>query len=166
MPGNGTESPQARDNNGALGNHPTGSPRIHRGVSMSPERVMILKKAGTVKVSGTPGFDAIGPLHQISSEDSSIHRRCVIDRAQREHHKRMIGPEDAPKGPPELESLDFDSINSPYWVDSARRPPRTLIGYSGDTFVRWVIAILIGFFVACLAKVPSLLAVPRGRVVS
>ena len=114
---------------------------------------MSLKKSGTIKISGTPGFDAIGPLHQISTEDSSIHRRCVIDRAQREHQKRMIGPEDAPKGPPELESLDFDSINSPYWVDSARRPPRTLIGYSGDTFVRWIIAILIGFFVACLAKV-------------
>lgn len=116
---------------------------------MSQERVLSLKKS----VSTSPSSDEIGPLHQISTEDSSIHRRCVLDRAQREHKKRMIGPEDAPKGPPELESLDFDAINSPYWVDSARRPPRTLIGYSGDTFVRWLIAILIGFFVACLAKV-------------
>jgi chloride channel 7 len=130
----------------------------HNGSRVSPASPASDEGAKKKKGSGRPtlqeiGFDEIGPIHQISSENSSMRRRCVLERAQREHSKRIIGHDEAPAGPPELESLDFDSVNSPYWVDSARRPPRTLIGYSGDTFIRWLIAILIGFFVACLAMV-------------
>ena len=58
----------------------------------------------------------------------------------------------AAAGPPELESLDFDSINSPYMVDVARRPARTLFGYTGKTFARWVLTILIGVGVAFVAR--------------
>jgi hypothetical protein len=54
--------------------------------------------------------------------------------------------------PAKLESLDFDSINSPYWLDLARRPPRTVLGYSGKTFTRWMLSIVIGFLVALAAR--------------
>lgn len=55
-----------------------------------------------------------------------------------------------------LESLDFDSINSPYWLDLARRPPRSVFGYSGKTFARWGLSVLIGCLVALTGRLIAL----------
>eukprot|EP00961_Rhodomonas_salina_P068456 919056-Rhodomonas_salina.1 len=65
----------------------------------------------------------------------------------------MADPPRRQKGqPPPLESLDFDWVNNPYWVDMARRPPRSLLGYTGRTFGRWSLVIMIGFSVAMAAN--------------
>jgi hypothetical protein len=61
-------------------------------------------------------------------------RTCEIEQAKRP----------PPAGPPALDSLDFDIVNNPYWVDKCRRPPRHILGYSGKTFMRWLLTILIG----------------------
>uniref|UniRef100_A0A7S4KVL4 Chloride channel protein n=1 Tax=Guillardia theta TaxID=55529 RepID=A0A7S4KVL4_GUITH len=82
-----------------------------------------------------------GENHQ-STEDAAAQRK----RNVRFYTSSSI-PSDVGKGP-ELESLDFDTINNPYWVDLSRRPPRKFFGYTGKTFTRWTLSILIGLFVA------------------
>jgi len=68
-------------------------------------------------------------------------------------NRYMADPPRRQKGqPPPLESLDFDWVNNPYWVDMARRPPRSLLGYTGRTFGRWSLVIMIGFSVAMAAN--------------
>lgn len=43
-------------------------------------------------------------------------------------------------------------FHSPYWLDLARRPPRTVLGYSGKTFTRWTLSIVIGLLVALAGR--------------
>ena len=63
-----------------------------------------------------------------------------------------LNPVNASVGAPVLESLDFDNINNPYWVDEARRPERTILGYTGKSFARWTLTIFIGVGVAFVAR--------------
>lgn len=52
-------------------------------------------------------------------------------------------------GSAELESLDFDTINNPHWVDGCRKQPRTMQGFmhtmmTSKTVYRSVLAVVIG----------------------
>lgn len=95
-------------------------------------------------VSEFSGHNALCPAHDTGGERQAGLRKRLRARALEAYKD----PNAMAPGPAKLESLDFDSINSPYWLDLARRPPRTILGYSGKTFTRWTLSIVIGFLTA------------------
>lgn len=95
------------------------------------------------------GNDALCPPQHLRRERAPGIRKRIKSRIQ-EPYKHPDWSH------AKLESLDFDSINSPYWLDLARRPARSIFGYSGKTFTRWGLSIVIGFFVALSGRLIAL----------
>lgn len=104
---------------------------------------------GGIESSDFSGNDALCPPQHLGGERSPGFRKRISTRIQQPY-------KDPNWSHAKLESLDFDSINSPYWLDLARRPPRTALGYSGKTFTRWALAIVIGFLVALAGRLIAL----------
>jgi H+/Cl- antiporter ClcA len=96
-------------------------------------------------ISAFRGQDAFCPQQHLARERAPGLRSRVKSRMQEPY-------KDPDWDHGNLESLDFDSINSPYWLDLARRPPRSLFGYSGKTFTRWGLSIVIGLLIALTGK--------------
>ena len=100
---------------------------------------------GGLAASEFSGNDALCPPQHLGVERSPGIRKRIKTRIQEPYKDPNFSHS-------KLESLDFDSINSPYWLDLARRPPRTALGYSGKTFTRWTLSIVIGLLVALAGR--------------